>query len=248
VVVGVVVPCFNEATRWNTNYWRDLIDTVPARFLFVDDGSVDGTGEIIKATTAGTDSACLHMATNQGKAEAVRRGLLEFLTDSEIHGVGYLDADGAFAIPDISRMQTLFEELVVVRSIDALWSSRVALAGRNIQRSDRRHYIGRIIATLVSLGYGEIPYDTQSGFKLFRASDSLRESIEQPFKTRWLFEIELLARWQFVTGRPMNIWEEPLDHWHDVPGSKIRGRELVRILRELNSVKREQRRFHPSQP
>lgn len=246
MTVGVVVPCFNEATRWNAQYWSELIDVVPARILFVDDGSCDATGKMIEAITASDRGACLHLATNQGKAEAVRQGFLELLRDGEVDGVGYLDADGAFAISDIARMQTLFEELVKTRSVDALWSSRVALAGRDIQRSDRRHYIGRMIATLVSLGYGEIPYDTQSGFKLFRASKSLRESIEQPFKTRWLFEIELLARWQSITGSPMNVWEEPLNHWHDVPGSKIRGRELARILRELGTVKREQRRFHSS--
>ena len=242
MTVGVVVPCFNEAVRWDVAYWRDLLSRAPSRFLFVDDGSSDATGEKIQEAIAGTNSQLLSMPVNRGKAEAVRQGILELLNDQSVHAVGYLDADGAFALSDIARLQSLFEQLIHARSIDALWSSRVALAGRDIKRSNRRHYIGRAIATLISAGYGEIPYDTQSGYKLFRVSDSLLASVEKPFKTRWLFEIELLARWQSVSERPMTIWEEPVEYWHDVPGSKIRGREALRIARELSIVKQEQRR------
>ena len=240
---GIVVPCFNEAPRWDAAYWTRILQTVPARFLFVDDGSVDETRDRIIAVTAGTESGCLSFSSNRGKAEAVRLGLLELMQDKSVQVVGYLDADGAFAVSDIARLQTLFQQLQTLRSIDALWSSRVALAGRDIQRSDRRHYIGRIVATMISVGYGSIPYDTQSGFKLFRVAEPLRESLSQAFVTRWLFEVELLARWRSICGRPMNIWEEPVEFWHDVPGSKIRGRELVRIARDLARVKSEQRRF-----
>jgi len=242
---GIVVPCFNEAARWNSSYWAHLLDEVPATFLFVDDGSTDETQEKIEQVTSGTTSKCMSLSVNSGKAEAVRQGFLELLGDESVQAVGYLDADGAFGLTDIKRLQSLFEELVEDHLIDALWSSRVALAGRDIQRSNRRHYIGRIVATLVSLGYGDIPYDTQSGFKLFQSSEYLRLSMEKPFKTRWLFEIELLARWQELTGRPMNIWEEPVEYWHDVPGSKIRGLEALRTLRELSIVKLEQRRLRP---
>ena len=242
--LGVVVPCFNEGARWDTAYWTSILQEVPARFLFVDDGSVDETRVKIEAVIAGTESGCISLDSNRGKAEAVRLGFLELLKDESIHVVGYLDADGAFAIADIARFQKLFEQLEDSRSFDALWSSRVALAGRDIRRSDLRHYTGRFVATVVSIGYGSIPYDTQSGFKLFQVTETLRECFVQSFKTRWLFEIELLARWRSICGHPMKIWEEPVNFWHDVPGSKIRGRELMRIARDLAWVKREQRRLH----
>ena len=244
LTIGVVVPCFNEEARWDTNYWRELIAASPARFLFVDDGSTDFTRNKIDLVTMGTNSKGMYLPVNAGKAEAVRTGLISLLDDESLDGVGYLDADGAFAIADILRIQSKFAELRREQSIDAVWSSRVALAGRDIQRSNVRHYIGRIVATFVSLGYGAIPYDTQSGFKIFHASDALRVTLNQSFGTRWLFEIELLARWQSANGRPMKIWEEPLGYWHDVPGSKIRGLEALRIARELGIVKREQRRVN----
>lgn len=241
--VGVVVPCFNEELRWDSPYWSELVAAVPAHFLFVDDGSTDATLQRIQALSGIDKSSVLRLPVNRGKSEAVRLGLLHLMKNPSIVTAGYLDADGAFRATDVNRLLERFDELKQLRSLDALWASRVALAGRDIERSGSRHYIGRAIATFVSLGYGNIPYDTQAGYKLFEVSQELLDCLSQPFKTRWLFEVELLARWKAIKGRPMCVWEEPLNYWHDVKGSKIRGVESLRILRELLQVKREQHQF-----
>ena len=242
MTVGLVVPCFNEAERWDSVYWGEMVERIPARFLFVDDGSSDGTLAKIQQIAQADNVTLLHLSTNRGKAEAVRVGLLELLSRGSFDGVGYLDADGAFLAADVARMLELFE-VVKDRSVDALWSSRVALAGRDIRRSTARHYIGRVIATLMSIGYGSIPYDTQSGYKIFAATDELRGCLARPFSTRWLFEVELLARWEALNGSAMNIWEEPLDYWHDVGGSKIHGLETMRVVWEITQTKFEQKRY-----
>ena len=240
--IAVVVPCYNEATRWSADYWQSVFAVPGVRWLFVDDGSTDLTGTILEDTAALGDATVLHLKPNGGKAEAVRRGLLAVLdTVPAPTGVGYMDADGAFNADDIADMARVFDERVTPESgFTAVWSSRVALAGRNIRRSTSRHYIGRIVATVVSVGQAEIPYDTQSGLKVFSPTPTLRECLASPFRTRWLFELELLTRWQAVAGSEMRIWEEPLNYWHDVPGSKIRGKESLRILREIAVVKQEQ--------
>jgi glycosyltransferase involved in cell wall biosynthesis len=245
----IVVPCYNESARWNTAYWTGLLALPDISWLFVDDGSTDDTATLISATAASDRAGVLLVAPNGGKAEAVRRGMLEAMDIAADAGaVGFMDADGAFNAADVQDLLTTFvQRTTVARPVDAVWSSRVALAGRDIRRSIRRHYIGRVVATFVSVGQDEIPYDTQSGLKLFSPSNDLRGCLQAPFQTRWLFELELLSRWHQATGAEMRIWEEPLNFWHDVPGSKITMRESFRVVRELILVKRQQRsaRIHP---
>lgn len=233
----VVVPCFNEADRWNPGYWQRLISLPQTRWIFVDDGSSDGTLALLESACIGTPGRLLAQPSNSGKAEAVRVGLLAALGEaSGDDTVAFMDADGAFGINDVERLCELIT--VLDEEFDALWSSRVALAGRSIQRTARRHYLGRIAATVLSWNDHAVPYDTQSGFKLFRPTNTLGQILQTPFETRWLFEVEMLNRFRRYAGRPMAIWEEPLFFWHDVPGSKVSGREVLRIGREILKVKR----------
>ena len=236
----IVVPCFNEASRWDREYWRRMLSVPGVAWVFVDDGSSDRTALLIDQMRTGTTAELLALPENVGKAEAVRRGMLMALTSNagSVPVVGFMDADGAFGDTDVRRLT----ELCATQRHDAVWSARVLLAGRNIKRSTLRHFLGRAVATFVSIGHLETPYDTQSGFKLFAASPTLRDCLIGPFRTRWLFELELLNRWHRATGRQMQVWEEPLLSWRDVAGSKITLREAVRIARELVFIKRDQRR------
>lgn len=242
----IVVPCFDEVARWDADYWRRLAVGGSARWVFVDDGSSDATRQLLERFCAATPTAVLvRLPRNRGKAEAVRHGLLQAIDMSGSGGVvGFVDADGAFSPSEVDRLLGRARDVFGDGSpVEAIWSSRVALAGRSIDRRLSRHYVGRVVATLISLGYeATIPYDTQCGFKLFRSSDTLSECLQRPFATRWFFEMELFCRWQTLTGTPPHIWEEPLLEWRDVAGSHISRTDVLRIARELLVVKREQRR------
>jgi len=52
---------------------------------------------------------------------------------------GFVDADGAFNRIDVERILTEFDKYVMQSHFDAVWSSRVALAGRSIDRQTSRH-------------------------------------------------------------------------------------------------------------
>lgn len=236
----LVVPCFNEADRWRDEYWAELTNTDGVHWLFVNDGSLDQTPEILNSLARYPNIDFLDLHVNSGKGEATRLGMLWALNenDEQFQSVGFMDADGAFRRADVERLAHTFTEVVTKKNVDAIWSSRVALAGRDIHRSQVRHYLGRGVATLLSVGTDPLPYDTQSGLKFFRPSSELRASLEQPFSTRWLFEVEMLVRWKQLTGESMRIREEPLEFWQDVPGSKITRRESVRIVQEVWRVKR----------
>jgi hypothetical protein len=116
--------------------------------------------------------------------------------------------------------------------------SRVQLLGHAIQRRHGRHYLGRVFATCASLSLGLPVYDTQCGAKLFRHTPALVSALAAPFTSRWVFDVELLAR--LVCPRPgitaiamERIREEPLLSWTDIPGSKLRPAAALRCGLDL---------------
>jgi dolichyl-phosphate beta-glucosyltransferase len=231
----IVVPCFNEAARWEPSYWEAITSHPDIQVVFVDDGSTDATPDRIAATVASCGAHAIRLERNSGKAEAVRRGLLVAL-DSPSETVGFLDADGAFPDREITRLVDLGSDLLDADRYDALWSARILMAGRDISRHASRHYIGRVVSTVVAPLHRYEVYDTQSGFKLFRRSTDLEQCLATPFGTRWFPDIELLQRWTVGTGRQMRIWEEPVIGWHDVAGSKVNRSQYVQLLKDLRHL------------
>jgi hypothetical protein len=149
-------------------------------------------------------------------------------------GVGFLDADGAFNSVDIAKIVMLFNEKTSSnQDIKAIWSSRISLAGRNIRRSGLRHLMGRLVSTLIRGFSGFMPWDTQAGFKIFLVDREFTTIISERFKTRWFFEVELIQRHFNLFGINLNVWEEPLDHWSDIKGSKINLKQYFLIFAEI---------------
>jgi len=183
----MVVPCFNEAARWDASYWANMTALADVDWVFVDDGSTDHTqqklAEFVKQQLeVGTTIILLPLPGNVGKGEAIRQGWVSQPVGG-YDSIGFIDADGAFSRTDVERILTEFDTHVLQSHFDAVWSSRVALAGRSIERQTSRHYIGRVVATFLSLGGHAIPYDTQSGLKLFATNPTLWEAIASPFET-----------------------------------------------------------------
>jgi hypothetical protein len=58
------------------------------------------------------------------------------------------------------------------------------------------------------------------------------------FKTRWFFEIEIIARWNNLNFDAIQIWEEPVTNWQDINGSKIKGKEILRIMYEFYKLQK----------
>ena len=72
----VVIPCFNEEHRIDERAFLDLVEKGEVRLLFVDDGSTDGTRALLERLSRQSDGiSVLELPRNEGKAEAVRRGL-----------------------------------------------------------------------------------------------------------------------------------------------------------------------------
>ena len=236
----VVVPCYNEEQRLPVeDFRRFAVDGVRVEFLFVNDGSSDGTMRVLESLRAEDPSrfSVLDLERNGGKAEAVRRGIVEAMSRKP-DLFGFWDADLATPLGEIP----LFLEVFAARpEIEMVFAARVRLLGRSISRNPARHYFGRVGATLISRTLGLAVYDTQCGAKLFRLTDSMPSIFGKPFLSRWIFDVEIIARFVALRGRDSAakaIYELPIKVWHDVKGSKVKSTDFMRALRDLRKIKR----------
>jgi glycosyltransferase involved in cell wall biosynthesis len=209
--------------------------------LFVNDGSIDRTQQLLESLCGSNPSkfAMLNLKPNRGKAEAVRQGVLSAI-DSHSDYVGFWDADLATPLDAIPQFLEVAESHP---DLDMIIGSRVKLLGRRIERRRSRHYLGRFFATAVSAVLGLEVYDTQCGAKLFRASSAITALFQQPFCSRWIFDVEIIARLiQARRGKDLRqpeqvIYEFPLMAWKDIPGSKLRYSDFVRAAWELFRIR-----------
>lgn len=245
---ALVIPCHDEAARLDVDALHAFAAPRPwLRVWLVDDGSRDATRLVLEqlAARAPERFSVLALPANVGKGEAVRRGLLRAL-DERPDFVGFWDADLATPLAALERFLGAFDENP---SLEIALGSRVQLLGRHIERRALRHYLGRVAATLVSSILGIAVYDTQCGAKLLRATPALGEILSEPFLSRWIFDVELLARWMLARGAldtrqvGEHIRELPLEVWRDVPGSRIHWlRDGVRVPVDLWRIHRFMRR------
>lgn len=206
----------------------------PARylFLFVNDGSTDGTAHVIRERL-GERVYLLDLPRNVGKAEAVRAGMLHASKTSSLNEadwIGYWDADLATPLSEVTAFLR-FGQIVEDR-VDSIWGSRVDRLGSAIRRSYLRHLAGRLVATAAGFLLGLPSYDSQCGAKLFRR-EIVEIAFSEPFICRWLFDMELLMRL-----KDYRIVEYPLRQWRDISGSRSRVATMaLRVLPELVRIR-----------
>ena len=234
-MLAMVVPCYNEEMRFNIPKWQEVISKLQnCHWIFVNDGSTDKTIGSLNQLTK-NNVHLVDLPKNTGKGEAIRAGFIFALVLSQNHSIsriGYLDSDFAFDLEDI---RTVFLEseskLGEGAKYRTIIGSRVKLAGRKIQRSNLRHYLGRAIATFICRGWALAPYDTQSGFKIFTFDSYFIEAMSRSFVTSWFFDIEILLRLEKMNS--LGIWEIPLTEWSEIEGSSIKPIDFFLILRQI---------------
>lgn len=105
--VSVIIPAFNEARVIEQSVRRVLAsDYADLQLIVVDDGSTDGTSDIVRAAFAEDPRVTLLTLTNGGKAAALNRALQ--LATAEV--VIALDADTQFEPTTIARLARWFAD------------------------------------------------------------------------------------------------------------------------------------------
>jgi glycosyltransferase involved in cell wall biosynthesis len=245
--VVLVLPCYGEASRLEPGVFLGVLRSRQwLTLLFVDDGSQDRTGAVLASLeSAGPDQVrILRLPAHAGKAEAVRAGILEAARSTPDY-VGFWDADLAAPLEAIDDFVALARRRP---GMDLVIGSRVNLLGRDIRRSPARHYVSRVFATAASLALDLPVYDTQCGAKLFRATEDVLAVFAERFRSRWIFDVEILERYLALAVRDggpprrARIYELALTAWHEVPGSKLRAWDFLWSFVEVCRVWRQRRR------
>jgi dolichyl-phosphate beta-glucosyltransferase len=242
--LALVVPCYNEAERLDPDAFLHFVSARPGvHLVMVDDGSEDATGEILERMRAAVPASIttLRHSRNRGKAEAVRTGILAGLAKGAPL-VGFFDADLA------TPLLAIDDFLAVLRGrpdVEFVLGSRVKLMGRDIRRKAARHYFGRVFATAVSLALDLPVYDTQCGAKVLRANAATATIFDAPFRSPWVFDVEMIARYLQQPVEPGELarrdrlYELVLPVWQDQAGSKLRWYDFARAVVELGYIWRE---------
>jgi dolichyl-phosphate beta-glucosyltransferase len=208
---SVVIPAFNEAQRLPPFLERVVAyfegRDEPYEVIVVDDGSTDGTAELVEARDLAMVRV-LRLKPNAGKGAAVRAGMLAARGAYRV----FADADGATPIEELKRLEPL-----LVAGADVVIGSRVLVdPGVAVTARPHRVMAGRFFNWLVErLGLAGIA-DSQCGFKAFTAPAAAR--LFESLSTRGFgFDVELLL---LARAAGCRIVEVPVN-WADQAGSKI---------------------------
>ena len=236
----IIVPCYNEGKRLPINDFEKFIsNNEDFALLLVNDGSSDNTQELIDSLSNKFPEKIVSykLNKNSGKAEAVRQGFLYALQNINSAYFSYLDADLATPLEELKRLHSIISKN---NNWQLIFGSRFKRLGVKINRKIYRHYFGRIIATFISMILKLPIYDTQCGAKIFR-KELATKLFQSEFISRWLFDVEIFARIIKQKGREAIYdiaFEEPLQQWIEVGGSKINFRDMIKVPIELLRIKR----------
>lgn len=209
----VVVPVYNEAPRLEANL-RALLgflaaQRLDAELVCVDDGSTDGSDEVLARFSARAPGIrVLSLTVNRGKGAAVRQGMLE----ARGTRVVFMDADlstGLEALP--AALDALGVADVVIGSRRAPGAHIVTPQGR------LRELLGRGFSFLAGRLIDRSVADFTCGFKAFTA-DAGRAVFSRARVDGWAFDVELVA---IARALGLRIASIPVE-WRDDPHTKVR--------------------------
>ena len=224
----IVIPCYNEEQRLSATKVIALSQHPNVLVYLANDGSTDNTSHLIQEIAAENQNInTLDFKENQGKSQTLYRAY-QALKDADFEHIGFLDADFSTSGEEFLQMEKFIRQNPKYRFI---FASRISTLNNNINRSPKRHYIGRIIISLLNIKYRLCIYDTQCGAKIFD-KESAAIAIEQPFITKWLFDIEIFLRLRKRSLLKFG-YEYPLKNWNDVAGSKLSGLEGLKVIKDI---------------
>ncbi len=211
--LSVIIPAYNEEKRLPTtlesvhNFLSEREDSF--EIIIVDDGSSDGTKEVVKVFA---ENHCgvrlISHSPNQGKGFSVREGMLK----AEGQLLLLDDADGASPIAEIVRL-----EKAIANGADVAIGSRAKQGDETVVNAlSHRKHIGNTFNMIVQSLLLRGIEDTQCGFKLFK-HDVAMDLFGVAQLNRYAFDVEILY---LARLKGYDIAEVPIN-WTNVEGSKI---------------------------
>jgi dolichyl-phosphate beta-glucosyltransferase len=221
VSLSIVIPAYNEAARIGPaldDLFAYLIKPDglphPIEVLIVDDGSSDGTVDLVRGRPEAAGSLAsvtlrILSVPHGGKGAAVRAGMLDATGDLAV----FTDADMATP-PD--QLPSL---IAALSHHDVALGSRIQPDGSDMRATQPpyRRLLGKAFHLLASVWVVGPVEDTQCGFKGFTQA-AARDLFSRQLITSIVFDVELIY---LARRRGYRIAIVPIK-WFDVRGSRMR--------------------------
>jgi glycosyltransferase involved in cell wall biosynthesis len=219
-LLSVVVPIFNERRTIEEVIRRIRATGLPVEMILVDDGSVDGTRDLLATWREQPDMRIIFHDINQGKGSALRTGFAAATGDVVI----VQDADLEYDPAEFAKLI----QPIVENQADVVFGSR--FSGDNQRVLYFWHYVGNRVLTLLSNMMTNLNLtDMETCYKAFR-----REVIQKIGPTlreqRFGIEPELTAK--LARLPKIRIHERPISYAGRTyaEGKKITWRDGFRAL------------------
>jgi glycosyltransferase involved in cell wall biosynthesis len=209
--VSVIIPCYNEAQTIAQIVERVKETGIPHEIVIVDDGSVDGTRDVLRQMQSQNDPQLkiIFHDVNQGKGAAVR--------------TGFSTASGdVFMIQDADLEYDPADYPMLLKPIED-GKAKVVYGSRFLGGPRKTMFFWNMVANrgltfATNVLYNTILSDMETCYKVFRAEVVHGMKLRS---RRFEFEPEITAK---VLKRGYRIYEVPISYngreWHE--GKKIK--------------------------
>lgn len=215
--LSVVMPVYNERDTIQRVLERVKAVPVDKEIIIVDDGSTDGTQEVLKALEKHPEIRVFYHEKNQGKGAALR--------------TGFKNCRGEIVIVQDADLEYFPEEYPeLIEPIEQGWAD-VVYGSRFLGRKHRvlyfHHYLANRFLTFISNIFTNLNLtDMETCYKVFRKE--VLQSIELK-QNRFGFEPEITAK---IARKKLRVFEVPVSYNGRTyaEGKKIKWKDGLKAL------------------